>query len=384
MNLRIALILTALVFLALTGCSSSSDSTSTPTFGDLTVSLTDAPSPDYKAVYISVNQVEVNRASDDDKGWQVVDIVNETINLLDFTGGILKPLGTRELPAGEYNQVRLVLASAPDDKDNILNVAHPFANYVIEIDNTVHELKIPSGDQTGIKLVKQFTLATNGLTKLILDFDVMKSVIQAGNSGQWILKSVIQVLDTQTVAGISGSVTDSPTPGTAQQGAWVSVQTYDGFAIDPKDKVINHAATLTDKLGSYILRIPENTYNLVVYKEGFNASCRRVTPLTGKNIIEDFALDSVTAQGTLKIIVSGIRKSEESVTVSVRRNIICGTGTPIFIELMSQSYSADGDYYIQLPTNTYTVVAYGDTLSSTLSDTREITSGGEKTFEINL
>ncbi|SCY26118.1 DUF4382 domain-containing protein [Desulfoluna spongiiphila] len=384
MNPRFAFILAALAFVALTGCSSSSDSTSSSGFGDLTVNLTDAPSPDYKAVYISVNQVEVNRSATDENGWQVVDIVNETINLLDLTGGILKSLGTREMPAGEYNQVRLVLASAPDGENNILGTVHPFANYAVELDDSIHELKIPSEDSNGVTRAKQFIIDTNANVVLILDFDVMKSVVQGGDTGQWFLKSVIEVLDTREIAGITGSVTDSPTPGTAQQGTRVSVQTYDGFAIDPKDRVINHASTLTDAAGSYILRVPESTYNLVVYKDGFNSSCRRVTPLTGNTLIEDFALTSVTARGTLRVRVNGISQDEESVTVSVRRDTLCGTGTLIFVELISESYAADGDYDILLPLNTYTVVAYGDTLSRTLSDTREITSGGIKIFEINL
>lgn len=385
MNPRFVSILAALVFLALAGCSSSSDS-SDANFGDLTVQLTDAPSPDYKAVYISVNQVEVNRSATDENGWQVVDIVNETINLLDYTGGLLKSLGTREMPAGVYNQVRLVLASAPDEQTNILGSLHPFAHYVVELDNSIHQLTVPSEDSSGVTRTKQFIIDTNANVELILDFDVMRSVVQGGDTGQWFLKSILEVLDTREIALISGSVTDSPTPGTALQGTRVSVQTYDGFATDPKNRVINIGSTLTDAAGSYTLRIPESTYNLVAYNDNeFSPLCRRITALTGTPLTEDFALTGTNPDGTLTVRISGFNVgNEESITVSVRRDAPCGTGLPNFIELLSESYSADGDYNITLPPNDYTVVAFGDPISSTISNTWEITSGGTRIFVINL
>ena len=61
-------------------------------------------------------------------------------------------------------------------------------NYVILEDDSVHELKVPSGYQSGVKIVKGFTINENGTTEIILDFDAMSSVVEAGNSGQWLLK----------------------------------------------------------------------------------------------------------------------------------------------------------------------------------------------------
>ena len=381
MNQRLIAIIAAILFLALAGCSSNSGSSSLGS-GDLNVSLTDAPSPDYKAVYISVNQVEVKASSDNgENGWQVVDIVNKTINLLDLTGGILEDLGTRNLPAQTYNQLRLVLASAPDDENNLNGDPHPFANYVIETDDTVHELKVPSGYQSGIKLVKQFTIAVSGLTELILDFDAMKSVVEAGNSGQWILKPVIEVLDTVTLAGIDGSVTNNSS--VAQQAASVSLQTYDGFALDHKDKVTTHAGTLTDVAGSYLLRSEADTYNLIVFKEGFVPSCRRVTTVSGTTITQNVALLTAAAPGTLEVTINGFSKEDESVTVSVRADGLCGTGTGIFYEVTAKSYSADDTYSFSLPPDTYTIVVYGDDMS-TQRFTRSLNSNETKGLTVNL
>lgn len=387
MNKRLILILAAIVFIATAGCNSGSGSSSLGS-GDLSVSLTDAATPEYKAVYISVSQAEVKASSDDnDNGWQMVDVVDKTINLLELTGGILEPLGTRNLPAQTYNQIRLVLASAPDDEKNLNGDDHPFANYVIETDDTVHELKVPSGYQSGIKLVKQFTISASGLTELILDFDAMKSVVQAGNSGNWILKPVIEVLDTVTIAGINGSVTDSPPPGTALQDTYVSAQVYNSIASDEKDRVTIQAGTLTTVDGSYRLGVPEGEYRIVVYKGDFRPQCRIVTATTGETLTADFALVP-SVSGTLTVRVTGLAQTDDSITLSIRRTALCTDGSTIAkpYEVTSRAYTQEffadgGDAVFNLParnssagyTGDYTVMVYGDSIR-TRYQTETVTS----------
>lgn len=380
MNLRLIWLLAALAFLSMAGCNGNSGSSLGS--GDLSVSLTDAASPDYKAVYISVNQVEVMvSANDDDNGWWVIDIIDKTINLLDLTGGTLEPLGTRNLPAKSYNQLRLHLASAPDDQKNLNGDDHPFANYVIETDDTVHELKVPSGYQSGIILVKQFAIETSGLTELILDFDAMKSVVKAGSSGQWLLKPVIQVIDTVTLAGISGSVTDGSSD-IAQQAAWVSAQTYDAAATDAKDAITTHAGTLTDVIGTYLLRVLDGDYTLIAFKEGFAPECQSVTTSTGETIIRSFALTAATS-GTLTVTVRSLSRTDDSVTVSVRMEGTCGETETIFYEVTSQSFAENGSYSISLPPGTYTVVAHGDNMT-TISEPKVITAGNDTPMTVRV
>jgi hypothetical protein len=380
MNKRFISILAAILLLATAGCNSSSGSSSGS--GDLKVSLTDAPSPDYKAVYVTVNQVEVKASADEnDNGWQVIDIDNKTINLLDLTGGILETLGTRNLAAGDYNQLRLHLATAPDDKLNLNDERHDFPHYVIETDGTIHELKVPSGYQSGIKLVKGFTIVASELTELILDFDATKSVVKAGNSGKWLLKPVIRVIDTVTVAGIQGTVTDAADD-SLKHAAWVAVQTYDGTAADAKDDITTDAATLTDETGDYLLRVPADNYTLVAFKDGFAPECRTITATTGTTLTEDFALTAADS-GILTVSVSGLTEVDDSVTVSVRKESACGGTETIFYEMTSQSFAENGSFDISLPPDTYTMVAYGDNLT-TLSETKVITSGDTTTLAVSL
>lgn len=373
MNPRFLIALAALVLLGLTSCGSDSTSTPGSGFGDLTVYLTDAPSPEYKAVYVSINQVEVKRsADDDDNGWQVVDIVNETINLLDLSGGILESLGTRNLPAGEYNQLRLRLAEEPDDGENLNGEGHTSAHYVILGDDTEEELTVPSGYQSGIKLVKQFTIDSLGLTELILDFDAMKSVVQAGGSGNWLLKPVIEVLDTVTMAQIEGTVRDASA--VDLQGAQVSAQIYNSFVSDEKDRITVQAGTLTPEDGAYTLRMPEGEYRIIAYKEGFRPQCRFVTANPGDTLDDvDFSLVP-SDSGTLTIKITGLATTDEIVTISVRRTAFCTGGSTIArpFEVTSRShtkefFAGDGETVFRLPvrsssagyTGEYTVVVSG-------------------------
>jgi len=89
-----------------------------------------------------------------------------------------------ELDAGLYTQMRLIIGSVSDGEPNILGEDHPFANYVIlrNPPNEIHQLFVPSGMQTGIKLVREFTINENEATELILDFDAARSVVKAGTA----------------------------------------------------------------------------------------------------------------------------------------------------------------------------------------------------------
>ena len=69
-----------------------------------------------------------------------------------------------------------------------------------------HEMKVPSGYESGIKLVRTFTITEGDITELILDFDAAKSIVKAGNSGKYILKPTIKVIGTKSLAKVYGHV----------------------------------------------------------------------------------------------------------------------------------------------------------------------------------
>ncbi|MDM8516697.1 DUF4382 domain-containing protein [Desulfobacterales bacterium HSG16] len=186
-----------------------SEQTKSLTTGDLSLSLTDATTTEYSAVYVTIDQVEALNA--EGSSWEVVGTPAATYNLLELVNGLKAELGLTEMEAGQYSQMRLILGDAPDDGANIAGETHLYANYVLGEEGEIHELKVPGGDNTGIKLVHGFSIEPGMTTELVLDFNALKSVVKAGKSGQWMLKPTIKVVNTNNLATITGQIGVCPT-----------------------------------------------------------------------------------------------------------------------------------------------------------------------------
>ncbi|WP_432258852.1 DUF4382 domain-containing protein [Cupriavidus sp. TMH.W2] len=175
--------------------------------GTLQVSMTDAPSCGYDHVFVTVNQVRVHSSADADvnaSGWVNVDVVPaRKIDLLSLTNGVLTTLGQTALPAGSYQQVRLVLDA------NRGGGANALANSVVPTGGTEQSLDTPSAVQSGIKIIRPFTVAGGTLTDLVLDFDACKSVVRRGN-GTFGLKPVVTAVPTIVSGEVNGVVSGAP------------------------------------------------------------------------------------------------------------------------------------------------------------------------------
>ena len=182
------------------GSGSMNSSTTAQPQGTLHVALSDAPACGLAAVNVTVVKVRVNMSSsagDSDAGWQDLTLnTARKINLLNLTNGALEDLGQIPLPAGQYQQIRLVLAA----NDNTT----PLANSVVPNGAAEVALVTPSAVQTGIKLINQFTVPAGQRFDLMLDFDACKSVVQRGN-GVYALKPVVRVIPF-ALNGIDGFV----------------------------------------------------------------------------------------------------------------------------------------------------------------------------------
>jgi len=67
--------------------------------GDLSVSLSDATTNEYNAVYVTVKEVQAHMANDE---WEVIATPNETYNLLELVNGVREELGSASLATGSY------------------------------------------------------------------------------------------------------------------------------------------------------------------------------------------------------------------------------------------------------------------------------------------
>ena len=204
-----------LLALVVTGCGGDGGG-SAP--GVLSISLTDAPACGFDEVNVTVSKVRVHQssaASDNSGGWTDIALnPARKVNLLDLNDPTqpnfaLESLGETPLAAGHYTQLRLVL-----DRNTGQSLAN---SVVLSGQNTEIALDTPSGIQSGIKLIHQFTVNSGQRVDLLLDFDACHSIVQTGN-GTYKLKPVIKVIPTE-LNGINGFV-DKTLPNvvvTAQQ-----------------------------------------------------------------------------------------------------------------------------------------------------------------------
>ncbi|MBW2630390.1 MAG: DUF4382 domain-containing protein [Deltaproteobacteria bacterium] len=333
------------IMLFLTACGGGGSSSSD---GSLSLKLTDATTNDYQAVYVTIEEVRVcldDENEGEENSWLTVAEPEKTYNLLELVNGVQEQLGITDLDAGHYTQMRLIIGTTADDGLNILGVNHPPSydgNYIVDDADAYHKLKIPSGIQTGIKLVSGFDIYENQTTELILDFDASRSVVKAGNSGKWLLKPTIKVLGT-TVATISGNVGEEGNGGL--EGVLVSAQVYNS----DDDDVIVQASTITDEDGDYVLFVEPGVYNLVAYVEGYDPKCNYID----KNLTLASAL-----MGTLGGHVNVDTELEDPyVSISVRQSTQCETGIDTKIEIVFFNIIDVEDYSVNLPVGTYEIVA---------------------------
>ncbi|MEZ0306909.1 MAG: DUF4382 domain-containing protein, partial [Ramlibacter sp.] len=338
------------------------DSTGTPSagMGSLRVALTDAPSCGYDHVYVTIEKVRVHQsttAADADGGWTELTLSPaRRVDLLELTNGVLEELGTVPLPAGQYSQIRLVLASNSDTG------TATFANAVQPTGGELTALSTPSAQQSGLKLQAHFDVPAGQMADVVLDFDACKSVVKAGNSGKYNLKPVIAV-----VPRVASTVQGFLTTTLSLTSTTVSVQ-QNGVVV---------RSTTPDATGKFsIPYLPAGTYTVVISSDG-----RATTVITGVPAGTATTVISATplappasamadVTGTVtSTTVSGSTTTTVNVTDAIASAVQSLTGGPV-IALGSQPVDATlATYRFRLPVAAPVKAAYGATPLAFTADT---------------
>jgi hypothetical protein len=266
-----ALVVTAAVAL-LAACGGGSDDK--PKTGTLKLGITDAPVDHAFEVNVQFTGVELKPADGAPISFDFDPAKN--LNLLELTGTKRAMLlDGVEIPAGDYEWVRLKVNADP-------NVAGD--SYVmLESNGEQCEIRIPSGDQTGLKLVRGFTVAVGAVTDFTIDFDLRKSlvappgqktIVDACGNQAFLLKPVLRMVNNLQVGSISGTVDGNlilaecpaenadPYPGNVYlfgpiaagaADSTVPTDDYDGIANDPNGADPLVSAMVDDDTGSYTI-----------------------------------------------------------------------------------------------------------------------------------
>ena len=191
-TIRIAVSLGCLAALAACGGSSGGG----PDMGQLTLRIGDAPVDGATEVVVVFTGVVLHGPG----GTHRIEFAEpREIDLLAYqNGATVDLLDGVEVEAGEYSWMRLEVIAEQNRNDG---------SYILFQNGEQYPLYVPSGAQTGLKLNRPFTVAAGGITRLVADFDLRKSIIEPpGLSPNYVLKPVLRLMDELQVGSISGAV----------------------------------------------------------------------------------------------------------------------------------------------------------------------------------
>jgi hypothetical protein len=284
-----ALLLAAVAISGIAGiivsCGGGSSSNMVSGMGTVNVSMSDPPScmppnGQFVHVYVTVRSVQAHisaTATDSSSGWQELapQLASAPMQIDLFskpqTTCILAQLGSASLPAGSYQQIRLLLVSNTPAASDVVPATNACAgngfNCAVLEDSTIHELELSSQANTGLKIPPgqivggPLQVTAGQSVDLNIDFNACASIVQEGN-GKFRLKPTLtagQVSANNT--GISGKVVDSITKAPIAGNVQVAIE-----QLDPAsgiDRILMQ--TVADGNGNFnFCPLPTGTFDIVV------------------------------------------------------------------------------------------------------------------------
>jgi hypothetical protein len=203
------------------------------------LAVADAPVDGAQAVVVKFTGVELTGNSGNPV--QITFSQPKSIDLLNQSGTASAVLFDQPIPAGSYNQIRVMVVADGD----------PGNSYITLSDGTMHGLRVPSGFETGLKLVSGFTVPSSGVVDYTIDFDLRKAITcPTGQAPACTLKPTEKLVDNTTVGNIQGVVDNTLVPNGCTPGVYL----YSGTVSAPED--MDSAAAPSDTNQPQASKVP--------------------------------------------------------------------------------------------------------------------------------
>jgi hypothetical protein len=171
--------------------------------GRLSLGVTDAPVDEASSVVVQFSGVAFKRVGAAPEVVQNLTPSPRQLDLLQYQGGRAAVLlDGVTLPAGDYQWIRLIVDNERDVRDS----------YIVLTGGEECELRVPSGAESGLKLMRGFTLPADGSVALTVDFDLRKSIHappgqRSGNCAVgYLMRPTLRLVDDANVGAIAGHI----------------------------------------------------------------------------------------------------------------------------------------------------------------------------------
>ncbi len=332
---------------------------------------TAAPGGTFTSVFVTIRSIQAHISATADpssSGWQelapqlVAAPVQVDLLHLPANGQcLLEQLGSTSLPAGDYQQIRLILLAnaapsgpAPSTDSNACfkQLGGDVFNCVVDTGGT-HTLNLSSEANTGLKIPPgqimggPIHVAAGQSVDLNIDFNTCASIIREGN-GDFRLKPVLTAgVVSANMTGISGQIVDSVTA-QPMAGAIVTLQLADKSGIDRIAMQQQTDATgrfsfcplamgAVFDVVSDALTSSGTAYNATVVPTPgastgpgtIQGTITAINGTTGATIDADLsALQSVTVSSTSHTFTVPLFANSKAADVQVTSSTACPTGAP--------------------------------------------------------
>ena len=330
-----------------------------------------APNGPFSAVYVTISDVQANVSSSagaNDSSW--VDLTPslstspKQVELLGLSTNqcLLVTLGDNmELQAGNYQQIRLILASS---SANLSGDKCSGAGNCVVVgqgqDAKTYPLLLSSEAKTGIKIPPgqiaggQISISAGQTKDLNIDFNTCASILQEGN-GQYRLKPVLTAgVVSSTSASMNGKVVDAN--GNAVPGAFVALEQPDTSGAkdksgNPIERIVTSTSTGSDGTWAICPLLQGDTtkpYDIVII--GSTAS-----GMLSPTIVTGVMIGSTA--GTVKLNAAAASLTTAANTAATLSGQVtsitaANAGTPIDAALSVLETFNGVDYTIPLPATT--------------------------------